>query len=220
MSTNGPETGVQFQVESYQRLKKRCFIQLFLTLSIIRYGSRVKWSNPGNGVAPSPTLQCCSFLKGRLRVTLDYGRQLYLLIKEIRNKNWQLIRLTTFTPRCHTIYKDFHSHILLPPQKMFRPFPYIKKINKEKTWLVFTDFSWRRTVVVLFVTWLGDKSIHTFPKGMIFIQFPHPVRFNMESSYSRRDTHESRFMRGNKWFLLWTHSWRDKRVYTFPKCFE
>ena len=26
-----------------------------LTLSITRYGSRVKWSNPGKGVAPSPT---------------------------------------------------------------------------------------------------------------------------------------------------------------------
>ncbi len=25
-----------------------------LTLRIIRYGSRVKWSNPGKGVAPSP----------------------------------------------------------------------------------------------------------------------------------------------------------------------
>ena len=28
-----------------------------LTLSIIRVGSRVKWSNPGNGVASSPTPQ-------------------------------------------------------------------------------------------------------------------------------------------------------------------
>ena len=26
-----------------------------LTLSIIRYGSRVKWSNPGKGIVPSPT---------------------------------------------------------------------------------------------------------------------------------------------------------------------
>ena len=26
-------------------------------LSIMRYGSRVKWSNPGQEVAPSPTLQ-------------------------------------------------------------------------------------------------------------------------------------------------------------------
>ena len=44
-----------------------------LTLSIIRYGSRVKWSNPGNGVAPSPTPWCSSYRKGSLLVTLDYG---------------------------------------------------------------------------------------------------------------------------------------------------
>ena len=47
-----------------------------LTLSIIRYVSRVKWSNPGKGVAPSPTPRCCSYRKGSLQVTLDYGRQL------------------------------------------------------------------------------------------------------------------------------------------------
>ena len=34
-----------------------------LTLSIIRYESRVKWSNPGKWVAPSPTLQCISYWK-------------------------------------------------------------------------------------------------------------------------------------------------------------
>ena len=49
------ETWVQFQVESYQRLKKWYLMRPYLTLSIIRYGSRVKWSNPGKGVAPSPT---------------------------------------------------------------------------------------------------------------------------------------------------------------------
>ena len=31
------------------------------------------------GVAPSPTSWCSSYRKGSLRVTLDYGRQLYLL---------------------------------------------------------------------------------------------------------------------------------------------
>ena len=30
-------------------------------LSIIWHGSRVKWSNPGNGVAISPTPQCSSY---------------------------------------------------------------------------------------------------------------------------------------------------------------
>ena len=38
----------------------------FLTLSIIRHLSRVKWSNPGERVAPSPTPQCSSYWKGSL----------------------------------------------------------------------------------------------------------------------------------------------------------
>ena len=50
-----------------------------LTLSIIRYRPKVKWVNPGKGVAPSPTLWCSSYRKGSLLVTLDYGHQLYLL---------------------------------------------------------------------------------------------------------------------------------------------
>ena len=49
------ETGVQSQVESYQRLKKWYLIPPCLTLSIIRYISRVKCSNPGKGVVPSST---------------------------------------------------------------------------------------------------------------------------------------------------------------------
>ena len=48
-----------------------------LTLSIIRHVSRVKWINPENGVALSPTPRCSSYWKESLRVTLDCGRQLY-----------------------------------------------------------------------------------------------------------------------------------------------
>ena len=55
------ETGVQSQVESHQRLKKWHLMLLCLTLSIIKYGSRVKWSNPGNGVVLSPTPWCSSY---------------------------------------------------------------------------------------------------------------------------------------------------------------
>ena len=61
------------------RLKKWYLIPSCLALSIIRYGSRVKWTNPGKGVATSPATRCSSYRKGSLRVTLDYGRQLYLL---------------------------------------------------------------------------------------------------------------------------------------------
>ena len=55
------ETGVQSGVESYQRLKKWYLIPPCLILIIIRYISRVKWSNPGKGVAPSPTPWCSSY---------------------------------------------------------------------------------------------------------------------------------------------------------------
>ena len=49
--------GVQSLVESYGRLKKWYLMPPCLTLSIIRYGSRIKWSHPGKGIALSPTLQ-------------------------------------------------------------------------------------------------------------------------------------------------------------------
>ena len=41
--------------------------------------SMVKWRYPGKGGVPSSTPGCSSYWKGRLLVTLDYGRQLYLL---------------------------------------------------------------------------------------------------------------------------------------------
>ena len=47
-----------------------------LTLNILRFASRVKWSNPGKGVAP-PTPQCSIYWKGSLLVVLNYGCQLY-----------------------------------------------------------------------------------------------------------------------------------------------
>ena len=58
-----------------KKKKKGYLMPLCLTLSIIRYGSRVKWSNPGEGVAPSPTPWCSSHQKGGLQVTLDYNHR-------------------------------------------------------------------------------------------------------------------------------------------------
>ena len=71
------ETGIQSQVESYQRLKEWYLIPPCLKLSIIRYVSRVKWSNPEKGIAPSPTPRCSTYWKGSFQVTLDCGCQLY-----------------------------------------------------------------------------------------------------------------------------------------------
>ena len=52
-----------------------------LTLIDIRYVSRAKWENPGKGVVPSPTPRCSSFWKESLLVTLDWGHQLYFLLR-------------------------------------------------------------------------------------------------------------------------------------------
>ena len=69
------EIWVLSQVKSYQRFikkkkkkkKKRYLMPPCLTLSIIKHGSRVKWSNPRKGVAPPPTPWYSSYRKGRLR---------------------------------------------------------------------------------------------------------------------------------------------------------
>ena len=74
--------GVQYQVESYQRLEKWYLIPPCSTPSIIRLVSRVKWSNPRKEVSPSPTPRCSSYWKGSFRVALDYSRQLYLTLSK------------------------------------------------------------------------------------------------------------------------------------------
>ena len=47
----------------------------------VRIKGKVEQSR--EGVAPPPTHCCSSYRKGSLRVTLDYGRQLYLLLQLI-----------------------------------------------------------------------------------------------------------------------------------------
>ena len=118
------ETRVQSQVESYQRLKKWYLIHPCLTLSIIRSGSRVKWSNPGKGVAPSPTPRFSSYRKGSLQVILDYSCQLYLLYlfkkqnggkKEKMNMNKLFMRMnliSIYRVICQ-IYFLIYSHIYI-----------------------------------------------------------------------------------------------------------
>ena len=57
----------------------------------VRIKGKVEQSR--EGVAPSPTHWCSSYRKGSLRVTLDYGRQLYLLIQFVKNFYFKLFSL-------------------------------------------------------------------------------------------------------------------------------
>ena len=56
-----------------QVIPKTLKMVLCWTLSLIRYVSMVKWSNPGKGVTPSSKPRCCSYWKGSLRVALNWG---------------------------------------------------------------------------------------------------------------------------------------------------
>ena len=51
----------KFKKWSYQRLKILSLMPPWLTFSIIKYRSSVKWPNPGKGVVSSPTLRYCSY---------------------------------------------------------------------------------------------------------------------------------------------------------------
>ena len=93
-----------------------------LTLSNIRYVSRVKWSNPGKGVAPSPTPRCSSNQKGCLLIALDYGRQL-LLLSYRKMKPLPIRGLPDWVARWIRICLYFSSFIIpLILTKSFTPF--------------------------------------------------------------------------------------------------
>ena len=77
--TYGPGDRGSIPVWVIAKTQEWYFIPPCLKLSILRYGSMIKWSNPGNGIAPSPTSWCSSYWKGSLRFIPDYGRQLYFL---------------------------------------------------------------------------------------------------------------------------------------------
>ena len=76
---NGPEDRGSIPGRVIPKTQKMV-LDAFLNTQFIRDGSRVKWSNLGKGVAPFSTPQGSSYWKGSLQVTLDYGRQIFLLI--------------------------------------------------------------------------------------------------------------------------------------------
>ena len=82
-------------------LKKLHLMPLCLTLSIIRYGSRVKWSNPGKTVTLSLAVVA---IEKSLRVTHDYGQQLYLLVpNKSPSQLWLKNTPTAFLQRGKTL---------------------------------------------------------------------------------------------------------------------
>ena len=71
--------------------KKWYLIPPCLTLSIIRHGSKVKWSNQGNGVALTPTHRCSSYRKGSRRSTSTNVTNFTLLLLSSCTRRYVLL---------------------------------------------------------------------------------------------------------------------------------
>ena len=76
---NGPGDLSSIPGRVIPKTKKMVLDASLLNTQHYKAQSRVKWRNPGKGVAPSPTPWCSSYQKESLWVTYDYGRQLYSL---------------------------------------------------------------------------------------------------------------------------------------------
>ena len=74
----------------------------------VRIKGKVEQSR--EGVAPSPTPWCSSYRKGSLRVTLDYGRQLYFLLYIC---TYMLIIFMPQMPPIVYIYKYIYIYIYI-----------------------------------------------------------------------------------------------------------
>ena len=57
---NGPRDQGSIQGQVISKTQKM-ILDAFLLNNIIRYRSRIKWSNPEEGVAPSPTPWCSNY---------------------------------------------------------------------------------------------------------------------------------------------------------------
>ena len=90
--------------------KKMYLISPCLTLSIIRYRSRVKWSNPRKEVVPSPTPQCSNYWKGSHWVALNYSCQLiYIYIYMHTHTYHKCIKMYIHSDILQTLI-DTHTH--------------------------------------------------------------------------------------------------------------
>ena len=100
-----------------------------LLLKTQQYKVRIR-SNPGKGVAPSPTPRCSSYWKGRLLVPLYYGRQLYLLLFLVLI--WIISLFFLCTVGYPTCIQHNYNTITYPIKKHDKAFPW-NSLRKLKT---------------------------------------------------------------------------------------
>ena len=99
--TNGPGERRSIPGRVIPKTQKWYLMLSCLTLVIIRYRSRVKWSNRGNGVPSSPTPWCSSYWKDLLKrspVTKVTNFTFFLLwhLNCVHTRSWILSNRTVY----------------------------------------------------------------------------------------------------------------------------
>ena len=99
-----------------KRHKKWYLMPPCFTLSIIRYRSRVKWSNPGKGDASFPKPQSSSYWKGGFQIPLDYSDRHFFFFQWWRSWHALLMRpnevetaVQCFHMSCVSVHQIFLS---------------------------------------------------------------------------------------------------------------
>ena len=130
------EIVVQSQVELYQKLKKGYLISPCLTLCIISYVSRIKWSNPGKGVAPFPPPQCSSYWK----------RSLWLPLTMVANFTFIYIYIYIYIKRDANVYIHIQTVLLISiwtnRQLFFNHLVFKSKKFEPEPISIATDINW------------------------------------------------------------------------------
>ena len=85
--TNGPGDRVSIPGQVISKTQKMVLDASLLNTQVLRYGSRVKWSNPGKGEVPSSSPRW----KGNLRSAFDKGYKLYFICikRDLASNNLQ-----------------------------------------------------------------------------------------------------------------------------------
>ena len=113
--------------------------QKCLTLSIIRYLSRVKWSNLGTGVVPSPTPWCGSYRKMSFGSPLIKVAHFTLFYYCKFSKQWKTL---DFLSESIAFWKEkYYSSKAMAWKVLFKTLH--RRTQLFKRW--YADFKWGRT---------------------------------------------------------------------------
>ena len=187
-----------------QRLLKWYSIPPCLTHSNIRYVSKVEWTNPGKGVAASPTSQCSSYWKESLLVALDYGRHLYFytyyIYAYIHMHIYMCVCLSLSLSLSIYIYIHICIHIYVYTYMYIHIYVYIH------AYIYIILLTYIYIYIYIYIYWLHN--------GMWY----GPVQLDYRMSENVQTIHQSQYSSVKPWKTRkWNWLWEEKQQQSKPQ---